>query len=142
MAPLSHWNLGTIKLSDIVIVGEPGLSYLLGFNSEGVLDPSKYDVQQAQGILEPEIEVRLRTCQSGEAYLLSGECEVCPAGTYLFGSHSTPQNCLVCPINAYCFGGEEIGPIQGFWRADRFSLSFLPCFNPAACLGSFRPTLN
>ncbi len=73
---------------------------------------------------------------AGEAFLLSGECRLCEAGTYLLSAPSSPTICSSCPANAVCLGGNEIGPAAGYWRETAESLNFFACFNPPACLGT------
>ena len=135
-----------MDLKDFTLIGEPGRNYSLAINSTGVIDRNKLDVIEAidrfSGAIEPNITVRFRECQAGEAYLHTGECQTCDSGSYLFDAPNGQTDCNDCPPNARCFGGSEIGPVPGLWRAHERSLSFRPCFNPAACLGSLHPSVG
>ena len=135
-----EWATGAYKLENVTLVGEPGRDYLLTLGASQVLDNSKPDVQEALTKfekIEPSIRVHFRVCETGEAFLKTGECQVCDSHSFSLEAPTEPTECLSCPRNAVCFGGDKIGPAPGLWREDEKSLSFLSCFNPAACLGSF-----
>ena len=76
MPQAPQWSNGTLALRNITVVGEPGRRYELSISSLDLLDRSLPDVLQAlsTGPIEPSLEITLRVCQTGEAYLRSGEC--------------------------------------------------------------------
>ena len=141
----AKWTQGAFIIENTTLVGEPGRHYSLKIESLTVIDQSKPEAQEAAqqfGSNFPLSDIHFSFCDSGEAYLKTGECQLCPPKSYLFHSHTTPTDCLACPLNARCFGGEDIGPVPGYWRSDKYSLAFLSCFNSAACLGSLHPVAD
>ena len=83
-----------------------------------------------------QIGVNFRLCQLGESLSNSGQCEPCLNGFYILEAPTVETPCSACPAKANCYGGGKWGPIAGYWRSSVSSLVFIPCFNPAACLGS------
>ena len=139
------WTKGAFIIENTTLVGEPGRHYSLKIESLTAIDQSKPEAQEAAqqfGSNVPLIDIHFSYCDPGEAFLKTGKCELCPPNSYLFHFHTSPTNCLVCPLNARCFGGEDIGPVPGYWRSDKYSLAFLSCFNSAACLGSLHPAAD
>ena len=84
----------------------------------------------------------MRRCAAGEAYLRTGECDRCQAGTYLSEPACTPTQCLECPLNSKCYGGSQFGPAPSFWRESAESFNMHACYNPSACLGAQETSLE
>lgn len=56
---------------------------------------------------------------------------------------TSPGDCLKCPSDkASCSGGNVVGPVSGYWRSSNATSNFLPCPNPAVCLGWVAPDWN
>ena len=113
------WKQGTYMLRNVTLVGEPGREYLLTVGASQVLDTSKPEVQEALAKfakIEPSISVQFRLCEAGEAFLKTGECQLCDNLSYSLEPPTRPTECLACPRNAVCFGGDKIGPAPGLWR--------------------------
>ena len=73
------------------------------------------------------LAVSLRSCEVGEAFLITGECSTCSSGTeYSLVSFDGPSSCLECPTDkAICNGGSDIGPKAGYWRSSNTTDNFI-----------------
>ena len=91
-----------------------------------------------------DFEITLRSCELGEQFLITGECEACEAGVeYLLTVLDEPGDCLECPTDrAYCLGGSDIGPKPGYWRSSTTSSDFIECLYSPSCLGMVEPNLD
>ena len=68
------------------------------------------------GEIEASIYVHFRRCEAGEAFLRTGECQICDKLSFSLEAPTQPTECQACPQNAVCLGGDKIGPAPGLWR--------------------------
>jgi hypothetical protein len=73
---------GAFNFSNVVINGTPGSNVTLTLSVVGIdLYGNSVQFQTAP----TDLQVRFRSCQEGEAYIIGVGCQVCPPGTYLTG---------------------------------------------------------
>ena len=71
---------GTYTLPNLIIITEPGTSFVLKFEITGVTDYGTNNIE----FLDYPIEIGLytRVCIAGEEFTEDGRCVVCPYGEY------------------------------------------------------------
>ncbi|CDW84065.1 UNKNOWN [Stylonychia lemnae] len=134
---------GIAVISDIVIVGTPGISYQLLFSSDGIdlSKKSNKEVMQLGGNsnLDLDLQINLRECLIGEQFTIAGKCQQCE-GSFSLVQMTEPGNCEVCPQDkAKCISGAIIGPLPGYWRKNNETKIFTQCLYEFACLGMIPP---
>ncbi|CDW90149.1 UNKNOWN [Stylonychia lemnae] len=137
---------GVFTVTGLQFTGEPGYSYSIVFDTDGIDNSKPANKQQLYQSNNEEksnfnLNVELRECQIGEKFSDQGSCELCPEGSsFSLVKMTSPGSCQVCPTSvALCYGGSFIGPKPGYWRMNNRTSKFIECLNPEACLGIIPP---
>lgn len=118
-------KLGVFDVTKAIFRNEPNTPALVAISTAAI--ESTYSLT---------VTMEFRKCVEGEGYSFDGRCLTCQANRYKFIAEDTPTGCHECPNNAVCYGSNLVTPAPGYWRSDAYSISFLPCYTPGACLGS------
>ena len=113
---------GIFNLSGIPVAAQPGTAVSLKLESLAV--PGE----------RLDVALDFRACVAGEEFTDDGRCIACLAGFYSLEAPTSTEACESCPNHGQCFGGDLVSPSPGYWRGS--SLTMLPCYNAAACLGA------
>ncbi|KAK3268180.1 hypothetical protein CYMTET_23300, partial [Cymbomonas tetramitiformis] len=143
---------GTARFSNLVLLGDPGSTCLLYFQSYLVQELSSSagaTTFTANEERSASTAVPLRYCERGE-YLEAGsqKCIRCPSGTLSFSNSSSCVSCseIQHPESISCLGGDAYAVCQGSWLAPNaqhcgteedpaecFLSRLYPCEVAAAC---------
>lgn len=73
---------GMYRFTDIYIIGEPGLEYMLTVQTTGIDGSKQSNIEYLEELGEDSftlsIDVQLDYCQVGQVLLITGECYECP----------------------------------------------------------------
>ena len=116
--------IGKLKNSYVV-----NISYTYG-NIEIIQDFTLYLRSCIAGEYQADLCQLNSKCDLNSSDYINTQCVQCNLGFY---SLNPRQECTLCVNNANCPGGNEIFPIEGFWRFDENSQKIIKCNNALLC---------
>ena len=129
---------GSYILYPLNIHSEPGASLELNFSTTGIVNITNFNFAEYEANFSLQSDVifagQVRNCTRNEYLTDNNECWQCKVG---FFNGDFKQQCVACDgTTTTCLGGDRVGPKEGFWRLNGFSMVVLACKVYSACKGT------
>ena len=130
---------GSYIIYPLNIHSEPGVSLQLNFSTTGIVNITNFNFSEYEANFSLQTNFifggNVRNCTRNEYLTDNNECWQCKAG---FFNGDFKQQCVFCDgMTTMCLGGDRVGPKEGFWRLDGFSMTILACKVYSACKGTY-----